>query len=203
MSCPSTTARNIAGKKTKMSSRKGIVPLMLALTLMTLSSLSFARGLHWSGFGFRGCAPRYFSYGYFWGVSPFREHGFTHFQTGNYGRVDFNVEPQEAKVYVNGAYIGIADDFNGGFFGRTATLTAGTHSVRIVSPDGRVEERKIYVMPGKETDLDLKFRTQDDDARGVSQLPTGDSHNYLMKEQLFGSDVEYPCFYCVRAYPAH
>ena len=116
MSCPSTTARNIAGKKTKMSSRKGIVPLMLALTLMTLSSPSFARGLHWSGFGFRGCAPRYFSYGYFGGVSPFREHGFTHFQTGNYGRVDFNVEPQEAKVYVDGAYIGIADDFNGGFF---------------------------------------------------------------------------------------
>ncbi len=61
------------------------------------------------------------------------------------------------KLGGDGAYIGIADGFNGGFFGRTATLTAGTHSVRIVSPDGRVEERKIYVMPGKETDLDLKF----------------------------------------------
>ena len=140
-----------------MSLRKGIVPLVLALTLMTLTSLSFARGLHRAGFGVRGFAPRYFSYGYLGGFSPFRERGFVHFQTGNYGRVDFNVEPKEAKVYVDGAYIGIADDFNGGFFGRTATLTAGTHSVRIVSPDGRVEERKIYVMPGRETDLDLKF----------------------------------------------
>ena len=140
-----------------MSKRKWTVSLVLALTLMSLTSVSFARGLHRAGFGFRGFAPRYYSYGYYGGFSPFRDHGFVHFQTGNYGRIDFNVEPKSSKVYVDGGYIGIADDFDGGFFGKTATLTAGTHSVRIVAPDGRVEERKIHVMPGKEIDLDLKF----------------------------------------------
>ena len=67
--------------------------------------------------------------------------------------VDFNVEPKESQVFVDGAYIGIADDYNGGFFGSTAVLTPGTHNVRIVAPDGRVKEAKIYVMPGRGTEL--------------------------------------------------
>ncbi len=73
------------------------------------------------------------------------------------GRVDFNVEPQESEIYIDGAYLGIADDFNGGFFGTTAVLPAGPHTVRIVSPGGRIETKKIYVAPGQEIDFDLKF----------------------------------------------
>ena len=101
-----------------MSKRKWTVSLVLALTLMTLTSVSFARGLHRAGFGFRGFAPRYYSYGYYGGLSPFRDHGFVHFQPGNYGRIDFNVEPKSSKVYVDGGYIGIADDLMAASSGR-------------------------------------------------------------------------------------
>ena len=76
---------------------------------------------------------------------------------GNAGRVDFNVKPSDSQVFVDGAYIGLADDYNGGFFGDTATLRAGKHRVKVVSPDGRVVRREIYVMPGKELNFNLEF----------------------------------------------
>ncbi|GAB4253349.1 MAG: hypothetical protein Kow00109_28990 [Acidobacteriota bacterium] len=75
----------------------------------------------------------------------------------NYGRVDFNVKPKNSRIYVDGAYIGIADDWDGGFFGTTASLKAGPHTVRIVAPDGRSIVRRIYVMPGRELDFNFVF----------------------------------------------
>ena len=77
--------------------------------------------------------------------------------SGNAGRVDFNIKPKESQVYVDGAYIGIADDYNGGFFGNTASLKAGVHNIKLVSPDGRIKKEKIYVMPGREIDFDYRF----------------------------------------------
>jgi hypothetical protein len=75
----------------------------------------------------------------------------------NAGRVDFNVNPSSSRIYVDGTYIGVADDYNGGLFGETATLKAGKHRIKVVSPDERVVIRDIYVMPGKELDFNLTF----------------------------------------------
>ena len=75
----------------------------------------------------------------------------------NAGRVDFNIKPSQSQVFVDGAYIGVADDYNGGFFGETATLKAGKHRIKVVSPEGQVVHREIYVMPGKELNFDLEF----------------------------------------------
>lgn len=97
-------------------------------------------GYPYYGFGFRGAYFGGHRYGY-----------------GNAGSVDFNVKPKDSQVYVDGAYIGVADDFDGGFFGHTAILPAGKHKVRIVSPDGRSEEREIFVMPGRELNFDFRF----------------------------------------------
>jgi hypothetical protein len=77
--------------------------------------------------------------------------------SGTAGRVDFNIKPSDSQVFVDGAFIGIADDYNGGFFGETATLRAGKHRIKVVSPDGRVAHRVIYVMPGKELNFNLEF----------------------------------------------
>lgn len=74
-----------------------------------------------------------------------------------FGRVDFNVHPDQSRVFVDGVCIGVADDFNGGLFGSTATLRAGTHHVKIVAPDGRIVARTIHVMAGRELDFELKF----------------------------------------------
>ncbi len=73
----------------------------------------------------------------------------------NYGEVDFNVEPQSSQVFVDGQYLGIADEFNG--YPQTAKLPGGYHQVRVVSPDGRVVERRIYVAVGQELNFDLDF----------------------------------------------
>lgn len=73
------------------------------------------------------------------------------------GRVDFNVKPKDSRIYVDGAYIGLAADWDGGFFGTTATLRAGPHTVRIVAPDGRSITRRIYVMPGRELNFNFVF----------------------------------------------
>lgn len=76
-------------------------------------------------------------------------------QRVNYGTVDFNVRPQHSRVYVDGDYLGIADDFNG--YPQKARLPAGYHSVRVVSPAGRVEVRRIYVAAGRELNFNLEF----------------------------------------------
>ncbi len=73
----------------------------------------------------------------------------------NYGSVDFNVRPQKSRIYVDGDYLGIADDFNG--YPQTAKLSAGHHTVRVVSPGGQVETRRIYVAAGRELNFNLTF----------------------------------------------
>ena len=60
------------------------------------------------------------------------------------------------QIFIDGNYLGIADDFNG--YPQTAKLPAGYYSVRVVAPDGRVEERRIYVAVGQEYNYNYKFR---------------------------------------------
>lgn len=73
----------------------------------------------------------------------------------NYGSVDFNVEPQNSRIFVDDRYLGIADDYNG--YPQTAKLPAGYHWVRAVAPDGRTIERKIYVAVGEELNFNWRF----------------------------------------------
>ena len=145
-----------------MARRKWFTSVLLASTILvtSLAPLAYARGQ--GGGRFRASvrrAPVYFAYGGYRGYVPygFDYYGGGHHYGGPRGRVDFNVEPKESQVFVDGAYIGIADDYNGGFFGSTAVLTPGTHNVRVVAPDGRVKQAKIYVMPGRELNFNHRF----------------------------------------------
>jgi hypothetical protein len=74
---------------------------------------------------------------------------------GNWGEVDFNVYPEQSKVFVDGILLGKADDVNG--WPSTAHLKAGPHTVRLVSPRGQTYQTKIYVQPGKELNFDYRF----------------------------------------------
>lgn len=114
------------------------------------------------GFGFRAGfvrGPFYVSPFYGYPYYGFGIHGAylggRHY--GNAGSVDFNVKPKDSQVFVDGTYIGVADDFDGGFFGQTAILPAGKHRIRIVAPDGRTEDREIYVMPDRELNFNFRF----------------------------------------------
>jgi hypothetical protein len=74
----------------------------------------------------------------------------------NYGEVDFNIKPDDSKIYIDGRYLGIADDFNG--YPQTAKLPGGYYNVRVVAPSGAVEKRRIYVAVGQEYNFNYKFK---------------------------------------------
>lgn len=90
-------------------------------------------------------------------VRPLHRHGPRVMEVArvNYGEVDFNVEPQSSRVWIDGRLLGIADDFNG--WPQTAKLPAGYHNVRVVAPNGRTDERRIFVAAGQEMNFNLKF----------------------------------------------
>jgi hypothetical protein len=138
-----------------MSVRKWLSIGLLAAFAVALTSDAFARGRGRPGFRI-AVRP---AYGFFGFAAPFPLYRYSprYFVPvrGNYGSVDFNVRPQKSEIYVDGVYIGIADEFNG--YPRTATLPAGRHRIRVVAPNGRVENREIYVMPGRELNFNLRF----------------------------------------------
>ncbi len=72
-----------------------------------------------------------------------------------YGSIDFNIRPQKSQIYIDGKLLGIADDFNG--YPQTARLPAGRYNIRVVTPNGHVESRRVYVVAGRELNFNLKF----------------------------------------------
>jgi hypothetical protein len=60
-----------------------------------------------------------------------------------YGRLHVNVDPERARVYVDGRYIGRGD--------ATRTLREGRHTVRVVLRDGRTAAETVHVDAGRVT----------------------------------------------------
>ena len=121
-----------------------------SILTVSLLSLFIAGAYSW---------PRPFIYHRHWVVYPGA--GFAAVHTvrpvlaGNWGEVDFNVYPEQTKVFVDGVLLGKADDVNG--WPATAHLKAGSHMVRLVSPRGQTYQTRIYVQPGKELNFDFRF----------------------------------------------
>lgn len=67
--------------------------------------------------------------------------------TNDFGEVRFRVSPRNAEIYIDGAYAGIVDDFDGTFQG--LKLEAGTYHVEIVAPDFEPLEVDLRVTPGQ------------------------------------------------------
>lgn len=65
-----------------------------------------------------------------------------------HGRLDIEVSPERAKVYVDGAYRGRGD--------KLLVLPAGFHRVKVVLGDGReVEAETVHVEAGRTTRVHL------------------------------------------------
>lgn len=69
------------------------------------------------------------------------------------GAVDMDIEPADAKVFVDGTYRGTADDFDGR--PQCLHLRPGPHRIRLVSPDGQEAVQTVTITPGTEVDLKL------------------------------------------------
>jgi hypothetical protein len=70
-----------------------------------------------------------------------------------YGTIDFDVDPENARIWVDGTYRGTADDFDG--YPRTMALPAGRHTVTIRTRSGGIWSRAVTVLPGRELELDF------------------------------------------------
>jgi hypothetical protein len=63
------------------------------------------------------------------------------------GELAVQVEPDRARVYVDGSYVGRGDTTN--------VIVAGTHSVRVVLSDGREARQSVHVAAGHLTRVAL------------------------------------------------
>jgi PEGA domain len=98
---------------------------------------------YWYGYGFSGYSwysPYYFG-GYYGGYQPYpHRYGYSSYRAGS---VRVLVQPNDARVYVDGYYAGIADDFDGLF--QRLHLAPGRHDISLRLDGYRTHNVKLYV----------------------------------------------------------
>ena len=60
-----------------------------------------------------------------------------------------DIEPRDAQVYIDGAYAGLVDDFDGVF--QSLRLEAGQYHVEVVLPGFETLNFDVYIRPGEKT----------------------------------------------------
>ncbi len=142
--------------------------------------------------------PRYGRYGspyyywpWWWGGGPYRtydRYGYGPYGYGSYGydgpgnysrynrdsgALDIDVSPDRAEVYVDGQYIGTADDFDG--FPSYLWLPKGTYDVVIYLPGFTTIARQYSVYPGLV--IDVEDDMSEGDAVRPEDLPSTSTIN--------------------------
>jgi hypothetical protein len=118
----------------------------------------YSSGFGWGGLGYVAYDPFYSSYyyrypyGYPYNLynrapSPYLYDDYE--DDERLGSVRLRVEPKEARVYVNGALVGIVDDFNG--LRDHLELPPGVHQIEIRAEGYETYAAEITVEPGKTT----------------------------------------------------
>jgi hypothetical protein len=116
-----------------------------------------------SGYGYRAYRPYRYGYGYgyysspyyypysdyygYWGAPYYSGYGYYGrpygYRTSNAGAIRVQVDPSEARVYVDGYYAGIVDDFDGIF--QRLYLAPGRHELTLKLEGYRTHRVKLYV----------------------------------------------------------
>lgn len=116
-------------------------------------------GYNW-GFNYY---PNYWGYWYtpwFWGpsVNVIYDNGPGVVRGSSYrdvGALDTDISPEKAEIYIDGKYVGIADDFDG--FPAYLWLEEGTYDVAAYMPGYKTLSRQVSVYPGLVIDLDHRL----------------------------------------------
>jgi hypothetical protein len=122
---------------------------------------------HWSpyywNYGFYGYWPYYYRpYPYYYRYHrPFGYgyYGYPYYGSSRYfntGELRIEVEPKEARVYVDGDYVGTVDDYDGWW--QRLRLPAGKHRIVIRAPGHAPYAETVRVLPGE--DHNIKFEMQ-------------------------------------------
>jgi hypothetical protein len=64
----------------------------------------------------------------------------------------FGVSPDQARIYVDGRFVGIADDWDGHGGGQELEFTNGTHRVRLELPGYQTIQIDMFVAPSADDD---------------------------------------------------
>ncbi len=73
----------------------------------------------------------------------------------NWGYVDTDVEPEEAKVYLDGKYAGTADDYDG--FPRYLSVQLGSHKIEFKMEGYEPFSQELYINPGQMININFKM----------------------------------------------
>lgn len=120
------------------------------------------RGRFGSFSGYYGYRPRYYGYHGYYGYDDFY-FGYSPYYSGYYGYLPYSyrysryyrdtgsvrvlVDPEKTRVYVDGYYAGIADDFDGLF--QRLYLSPGRHEITLKLEGYRTQRFKVYVPYGQ------------------------------------------------------
>ena len=106
-------------------------------------------------FGFGPYGRGYFYYDNFYNSYVFYPRTVVGYygDSGYYGRptgsLRLDIEPRDAQVYIDGAYAGLVDDFDGVF--QSLRLEAGQYHVEVVLPGFESLAFDVYIQPGEKT----------------------------------------------------
>jgi len=101
-------------------------------------------GYPYYGFGYYGAYPASpYAYGYGYGYGP-------------YGQIRTEVKPQSAQIFVDGGYVGKADDYDGWW--QRLQLEPGQHRIVFRAPGFKPYVTDIRIVPG--ADIHLKYGMQ-------------------------------------------
>lgn len=121
--------------------------------------LGYGWGYGWSPYSYRGWYgyDPYYGYGYGYGYGGY---GHRYGYAGE-GSVRVLVEPKDARVYVDGYYAGVVDDFDGLF--QRLRISPGRHEIALKLDGYRSQTFKVYVPYDQTVKLHYKM------ARGTGE----------------------------------
>jgi hypothetical protein len=103
---------------------------------------SWGWGPGWGiGLGY-GYGWGWYPYGYGWGYPGY----YGGYYGGRYSDARIEVTPKEAKVYVDGYYAGVVDDFDG--WAQRLDVPPGQHEVEIYMPGYKTMSEQLFFQPG-------------------------------------------------------
>jgi hypothetical protein len=110
-------------------------------------------GSYWSPYGSYGW------YGGYWGGSwgyPWAGGSVYHYVRREAGAIRVLVDPAEARVYVDGYYAGVVDDYDGLF--QRLSVSPGRHEITLKLEGYKTHRMKVYV--GSDSTLKLRYDLQ-------------------------------------------
>lgn len=146
----------------------------------------YSWGYPGSRYGLYGYGYGYYDYGYFYGdyYGYYPSHRSYRYRSGNIAQVRTLVEPSKARVYVDGYYAGIVDDFDGLL--QRLNVSPGRHEITFRLEGYRSHTFSIYA----NRDQTLKLRYDMVKGSGESRDSIGEEDRRLDRDDSDRDDMD-------------